>query len=75
MALAIKIIMLIVSIIIIVSVTLQESKSDGLSGVIGGGAEQLFGKRKSKGYDAILHKITFIFTIIFFVVSIIALFV
>ena len=52
MALAIKIFMLFVSIIIIISVTLQESKSDGLSGVIGGGAEQLFGKRKSKGYDA-----------------------
>lgn len=75
MALAIKITMLIVSLIIIVSVTLQESKSDGLSGVIGGGAEQLFGKKKSKGYDAILHKITFVSVIIFFVVSIAALFV
>ena len=75
MALAIKITMLIVSLIIIVSVTLQESKSDGLSGVIGGGAEQFFGKKKSKGYDAILHKITFVSVIIFFVVSIAALFV
>lgn len=75
MTLAVKIIMLLVSIVIIISVTLQESKSDGLSGVIGGGAEQLFGKKKSKGYDALLHKITLVSVVIFFVVSIVSLFV
>lgn len=75
MSLAIKILMLIISLVLIVAVTLQESKSDGLSGVIGGGAEQLFGKRKSKGYDAILHKITFVSVILFFIVAIVSLFI
>lgn len=75
MTLAIKIFMLITSILIIISVTLQESKSDGLSGVIGGGAEQLFGKKRSKGYDAILHKITFVSTVLFFILAIISLFI
>ena len=66
---AFKIIILISSIILIVAVLSQESKSDGLSGAIGGGAEQLFGKRKSKGYDAVFHKITIVCGIIFFTIS------
>lgn len=70
----IKILMLIVSIIIIVSVCLQEGRSDGLSGAIGGGAEQLFGKKRSKGYDAILHKITTVSVVIFFVLALISLY-
>ena len=36
----------------------MRAASAGLSGSIGGGAEQLFGKKKSKGYEAILSKIT-----------------
>ena len=38
------------SIILIASILLQSGKSAGLSGAIGGGAEQHFGKKKSKGY-------------------------
>lgn len=66
---ALKIIILISSIILIVAVLSQESKSDGLSGAIGGGAEQLFGKRKSKGYDLIFHRVTIICGVIFFTIS------
>ncbi len=55
----------IASIIIIGSVLLQSSNSDGLSGSIAGGAEQLFGKKKSKGYEAILSKITVVSAILF----------
>lgn len=54
----IKIVLILVSAVLIISVLLQESKSDGLSGVISGGAEQLFGKKKSYGYDDMLNKIT-----------------
>lgn len=53
-----KIVLILVSAVLIISVLLQESKSDGLSGVISGGAEQLFGKKKSRGYDDMLNKIT-----------------
>ncbi|MDR0569807.1 MAG: preprotein translocase subunit SecG [Clostridiales Family XIII bacterium] len=46
------------SLVLIGSILLQSGNSAGLSGSIGGGAEQLFGKKKSRGYEAILNKIT-----------------
>ena len=46
---ALMIILLISSLVLIVSILLQTSKSDGLSGSIAGGAEQLFGKKKEQG--------------------------
>ena len=63
------IILLISSIVLIISILLQESKSDGLSGSIAGGAEQLFGKRKSKGYDALLSRVTTVCAVIYIIVS------
>lgn len=53
------------SVILIISILLQSSNSDGLSGSIAGGAEQLFGKKKSRGYDAILSKVTTVAAILF----------
>ena len=47
-------------------VLLQEGKSTGLSGAISGGAEQLFGKQKQRGIDLILHRVTIILAILFF---------
>lgn len=68
---ALMIILLISSIVLIISILLQTSKSDGLSGSIAGGAEQLFGKRKSKGYDALLSRITTVCAVIYIVVSLV----
>ena len=68
---ALMIVLLVSSIILIISILLQESKSDGLSGSIAGGAEQLFGKKKSRGYDALLSKITTVFAIVYIVVSLV----
>ena len=62
---ALMVLLSIASISIIASVLLQSSNSDGLSGSIAGGAEQLFGKKKSKGYEAILSKITVVSAILF----------
>ncbi len=66
---ALMIILLISSVILTASILLQSSNSDGLSGSIAGGAEQLFGKKKSRGYDALLSKITTISAIVFIVIS------
>ena len=66
---ALLIILLISSIVLIISILLQESKSDGLSGSIAGGAEQLFGKRKSRGYDALLSRVTTVCAVIYIIVS------
>ena len=67
------VLLLVDSIILILSVLLQSSKSDGLSGSIAGGAEQLFGKKKSTGYDGILARITISTSILFFLVSLVTL--
>ena len=49
MRIFLMILLAISSIILIASVLLQSGNSSGLSGSIAGGAEQLFGKKKSKG--------------------------
>ncbi len=62
------IVLLILDCIALVTVVLlQEGKSNGLSGAISGGAEQLFGKQKQRGIDLFLHRLTIILAIIFFV--------
>ncbi len=58
-------------IVLIASVLLQSGNSAGLSGSIAGGAEQLFGKKKSKGYEAILEKVTTVGAILFVVLSLV----
>ena len=71
MSLALKIVLLVASIILTVSILLQSSNSAGLSGSIGGGAEQLFGKKRSSGYDAILSKISTVTAILFILISLV----
>lgn len=67
---AVLVSLLIVSIALIVAVLLQSSKSAGLSGAISGGAEQLFGKQKARGLDLVLHRITIVLSVVFFVLAI-----
>lgn len=59
------------SIVLIISILMQSSNSAGLSGSIGGGAEQLFGKKKSQGYEGILNRISTVAAILFIVLSLI----
>lgn len=69
MVLAAKVLLIIASIGLIVVVLLQSGKSAGL-GSIGGGAEQLMGKQKARGIDAVLGKLTVVFAILFMVFAI-----
>ncbi|WP_170008149.1 preprotein translocase subunit SecG [Bacillus fonticola] len=55
---------------LIVVVLLQSGKSAGLSGAISGGAEQLFGKQKARGLDLVLHRVTIVLAVLFFVLAI-----
>ncbi len=71
MKIFLMILLAIASIILIASVLLQSGNSAGLSGSIAGGAEQLFGKKKSKGYEAILAKVTAIGAVLFILLSLI----
>ncbi|PLT32161.1 preprotein translocase subunit SecG [Bacillus sp. V5-8f] len=63
------VLLVIVCIGLIVSVLLQSGKSAGLSGSIAGGAEQLFGKQKARGIDLVLHRITVVLSVLFFVLT------
>lgn len=54
---------------LITGVLLQSGKSAGLSGVISGGAEQIFGKKK--GMDETLNRISTVFAILFIVSSLV----
>lgn len=66
---ALMVVLAVSSVVLIVSILLQSSNSDGFAGAIGGGAEQLFGKKKSRGYDAILSKISTVSAVLFIVLS------
>ncbi|HHY91654.1 MAG TPA: preprotein translocase subunit SecG, partial [Clostridiales bacterium] len=53
---------------------LQSGKSAGLSGTISGGAEQLWGKQKGRGYEGLLSRITTIGAAHFIATSIILIY-
>ncbi len=50
---------------LIASILLQSGKRAGLSGSIGGGAEQIWGKQKAHGMEAVFDRITKIAAIVF----------
>lgn len=52
---------------LIATVLLQSGRSAGISGVIAGGAEQLFGKKK--GLDDLLGRLSAVFAIAFLLLS------
>ncbi len=64
------VLLIIVSIALIAVVLLQAGKSAGLSGAISGGAEQLLGKQKARGIDAVLARATVVLAVLFFVLTI-----
>lgn len=69
MKIFLMVVLALASIVLIASILLQSGNSAGLSGSIGGGAEQLFGKKKSKGYEAILSKIATVAAVLFIIIS------
>lgn len=69
MSTVVTVLLVVVCIAMIILVLLQNSKSNGLSGAISGGAEQLFGKQKARGIDAVLHRMTVVCAVLFFVLA------
>lgn len=68
---ALMIILLAASVVLTASILLQSGNSAGLSGSIGGGAEQLFGKKRARKYDVILNRITTVCAVLFILLSLI----
>ena len=71
MAVVIRILLIIASLVLIASILLQSGKSAGMSGEIAGGAESIWGKNKGKSYEGKLEKATAIAAIVFVVSSLI----
>ena len=71
MRIFLMILMLLSSLVLIASVLLQPGNSDGLAGAIAGGAEQLFGKKKSSTIEVIAEKATIVSAIAFIALALI----
>jgi len=67
MSLIFTILLVISCIVLIASVLMQSGKSAGLSGSIGGGAEQMFGKQKARGMEQLFDRVTKVAAIAFIV--------
>ena len=65
-------ILFLASVAIIIFVMLQQSRQEGLSGAIAGGAETFFGKNKGRTMEAKLAKFTKITAVIFCLVGLFA---
>ena len=75
MDIALKVLLVIVSLGLILVVLLQQGKSAGLSGAISGGAEHLFGKQKARGIDLVLSRLTVALSVLFILLCVIVSFV
>ena len=63
----------VISLLLIAAVMLQSSNGEGLSSTIAGaGATGAF-KKKSKGYDALLNKLTIVLGIVFVILTVVLL--
>ncbi len=66
-----KILFLIVAILLIVIVLLQSGKAEGATGIISGGNIDLFSKRKERGSELFISRLTLTLGILFFVLTIV----
>lgn len=62
-------IMIVVSILIIIAVMMQPSKQNSAASAFTGGADQLFGKQKARGFEAVMQKATAILAIIWMLLA------
>lgn len=66
-----KIFFLIVAILLIIIVLLQSGKAESAQGIISGGNIDLFNKRKERGSELFISRLTLILGILFFVLTIV----
>ena len=65
-----KIVLLVISIILIIIVLLQSGKAEPASQIISGGSLDLFNKRKERGSELFISRITMALGFIFFAIAI-----
>ena len=70
-----QIVLLIMAILLIIIVLLQSGKAEPASQIISGGSMDLFSKRKERGSELVISRITLILGFAFFIISLIMEFV
>ncbi|MGN1000815.1 MAG: preprotein translocase subunit SecG [Bacilli bacterium] len=70
-----KTFLLIISLLLIAIVLLQSNKAESASQIISGGNSDLFSRRKERGVELLISRITLVLGMIFFIVSLIAEFI
>ena len=66
-----KIVLLVISILLIIIVLLQSGKAEPASQIISCGNMDLFSKRKERGSELVISRITLILGLLFFVISLV----
>ena len=66
-----KVALLVISILLIIIVLLQSGKAEPASQIISGGSLDLFSKRKERGSELFISRLTFALGMAFFVITII----
>lgn len=66
-----KIFLLIISLLLIAIVLLQSNKAEGTSQIISGGNSDLFSRRKERGVELLISRVTMALGLIFFLVSLV----
>lgn len=66
-----KVFFLVISILLITIVLLQSGKAESASSIISGGSIDLFNKRKERGGELFISRLTLALGIIFFVLTIV----
>jgi preprotein translocase subunit SecG len=62
---ALKVVIIISALTVILAVSLQESKSSGLGGLVAGSSETFYSKNKTKTKESFLIKLTILSAVIF----------
>ncbi|MBS9337816.1 preprotein translocase subunit SecG [Fructobacillus parabroussonetiae] len=68
------ILLLVVGFLLIVSVMMQPSKQQDALSALSGGATDLFTERKSRGFEAIMRRITTVLGALWFIIALILMY-
>jgi len=66
-----KVFFLVIAILLIIIVLLQSGKAEAASQIISGGNLDLFNKRKERGSELFISRLTMILGVIFFVLTVV----
>lgn len=67
----VQIVLLVISVLLIIIVLLQSGKAEPASQIISGGSIDLFNKRKERGSELIISRVTLILGFLFFIISLV----